>query len=94
MIFTSVRTPGDNGYTEMAQRMENLARQKSGFLGIESVRTDLGITISYWKSVEDIITWKKDSEHLEAQRKGKSDWYAQYTVRICRVEREYKMNIW
>ena len=48
-----------------------------------------GITVSYWRTLEDIANWKKQSEHLEAQAKGKKVWYAHYEVRICKVERQY-----
>jgi heme-degrading monooxygenase HmoA len=89
VIFTSTRTAGDNGYGDMAAQMEALARQQNGFLGVESAREEVGITVSYWKSLEDIATWKAHTDHLFAQRKGRSDWYRQYKVRICLVEREY-----
>lgn len=47
MIFTSTRTEGDNGYGEMANRMVELAEQQPGFIGVESARDDVGITVSY-----------------------------------------------
>jgi len=90
VIFTSTRTDGDNGYTEMAQQMENLAKQQRGYLGIESARGEIGITVSYWESLEAIANWKANTDHLFAQQKGKSDWYKWYKVRICLVEREYE----
>lgn len=89
VIFTSIRTEGDNGYGEMADQMEALARQQPGFLGVESAREAVGITVSYWESLDAIANWKANTDHLFAQRKGRSDWYKQYKVRICLVEREY-----
>lgn len=89
IIFTSVRTDGDHGYSKMAEAMDALAKTQPGYLGIESAREDIGITISYWESLEAIAQWKSNSEHLLAQSKGISDWYQNYTVRICKVEREY-----
>src|SRR5215510_4455431 len=83
VIFTSLRTEGDDGYAETAQRMEELSRQYPGFLGIESARSELGITVSYWSSLEAIKNWKQNSEHLMAQKKGKEKWYAAYRIRIC-----------
>ncbi|MRX63002.1 antibiotic biosynthesis monooxygenase family protein [Maribacter luteus] len=93
VIFTNKRTEGENGYAEMAQKMEDLARKQTGFLGFESARDEIGISVSYWESLEDILKWKTNTEHLFAQQKGKSDWYAWYKVRICFVEREYGFNI-
>jgi heme-degrading monooxygenase HmoA len=89
VIFTSVRTGVDQGYAAMADRMMELAALQPGFLGVESAREGLGITVSYWDSLEAIQGWKADAEHLVAQQTGRSDWYAQYKTRIARVERDY-----
>ena len=92
VIFTSLRTDNDNGYGETAERMVELAQQQPGYLGYESAREDVGITISYWDSLEAIKNWKQHAEHIIAQEKGRSDWYSQYKTRICKVEREYGFN--
>lgn len=89
VIFTSTRTEIEEGYAEMAQKMEDLAKQQEGFLGLESARNEIGITVSYWKDLESIKKWKQNVAHLEAQQKGRSDWYKSYTTRICLVERAY-----
>lgn len=92
VIFTSLRTPGDGGYAEMAVEMEEFARKQPGFLDFESARDGLGISISYWESLEDIANWKAQLDHKEAQRKGIQQWYSWYKVRVCRVDREYEFN--
>ena len=89
VIFTSVATENNDGYSEMAEAMETLAKQQDGYLGIESARSEIGITVSYWKDLESIRNWKQNMDHLEAQRKGRTSWYKSYTVRIALVEREY-----
>lgn len=89
VIFTSERTAVSDGYAEMSDRMVELAQQQPGYLGHESARDSLGITVSYWESLEAIRDWKKNTEHLFAQRKGREDWYAHYKTRICKVERDY-----
>ncbi|MGE7837145.1 antibiotic biosynthesis monooxygenase family protein [Viridibacillus arvi] len=91
VIFSSQRTEGDNGYGIMAAKMDQLASQQPGFLGVESVRdtSGYGITISYWDSLEAISNWKKNRAHQVAQQKGINDWYQNYSVKICKVEREY-----
>lgn len=91
VIFTTKRTEGDNGYAAMADRMVELAAAQEGFLGIESAREDLGITVSYWASLEAIRAWKQNAEHLQAQRLGRESWYADFTLRVARVERDYGM---
>lgn len=89
VIFTSVRTPGDEGYGDMAVEMEELARKQEGFLGVESARNEIGITVSYWQSVEAIKKWKANARHLFAQQQGRDKWYQNYKVRICLVEYDY-----
>ncbi|NNJ89015.1 MAG: antibiotic biosynthesis monooxygenase [Eudoraea sp.] len=90
VIFTTVRKEGDHGYDEMAVKMEALAEKQPGFLGFETARSEIGISVSYWKSLEAIKQWKNNSEHLLAQKKGKEMWYQWYKLRICLVEREYE----
>src|SRR5579864_1998880 len=89
VIFTSLRTEGDNGYGAMSDAMEKLARQQPGFLGVESAREELGITVSYWESLDSIKNWKANARHLVAQQQGREKWYTQYKTRICKVERDY-----
>ncbi len=88
VIFTSIRTPGDNGYGEMADAMERLAAQQPGFLGFETARQELGISVSYWTNLAAIQAWKDNVEHQQAQKKAKQ-WYQTFRVRVCRVEKEY-----
>jgi heme-degrading monooxygenase HmoA len=89
VIFTSILTEDDHGYGKMASRMMELASQQPGFLGIESVRQEMGITVSYWSSLEAISHWKQNSEHLVAQEYGRSQWYADFRIRISKVVRDY-----
>lgn len=93
VIFTSKRTSVDENYSEMADKMMELAQLQEGFLGIESARNDIGITVSYWKTLEDIKNWKQNLDHLDAQKLGVSKWYENYTVRIALVEKEYSFEI-
>ena len=91
VVFTSVRNvqPGD-GYGEAAERMEELARRQPGFLGVESARgaDGLGITVSYWATLDDVRAWGRHAEHLLAQQAGRDRWYERFALRVCRVEHE------
>lgn len=88
VIFTSVRRDGDNGYGETENHIYELATQQPGFLGFESARQEIGISVSYWQSLEAIKAWKENVAHRQAQHRAK-DWYTCFRVRVCRVEREY-----
>lgn len=93
VIFTSLRSPADSeGYAVTAERMVELAQQQPGYLGIESARGDdgLGITVSYWSSLEAIRAWREHAEHRLAQESGRTKWYTRYSLRIARVERAWE----
>ncbi len=92
VIFTTKLTETIEGYAEMAEKIEGLAKKQPGYLGIDSARSDVGITVSYWESLEAIKQWKQQADHVEARIKGKEDWYAWYHLRICKVEHEYEFN--
>ena len=66
-----------------------LASQQEGFLGVESARNELGITVSYWKDLDSIKKWKENSQHSIARERGRKDWYQSYKTRIAKVERDY-----
>ena len=90
VIFSSIRTNGDKGYSEMAAKMVEPAKQQEGFLGVESAREEFGITVSYWKDLNAIIKWKENAEHSIAREKGRNEWYKYFKTRIAKVERDYE----
>lgn len=89
VIFTSKRTEGDLGYSEMSDKIETLVKNQPGFLGMESARNEIGITVCYWKDMESIRLWSANMEHGKAKLLGKEKWYQSYRVRISKVEFEY-----
>jgi heme-degrading monooxygenase HmoA len=92
VIFTSEQAGENAEYKNTAERMIELAKDQEGFLGMESAREDIGITVSYWKNTDAIRKWKMNAEHQIAQQKGKAEWYSCYKTRICLVERDYEFN--
>ncbi len=91
VIFTSTLKDNSEGYSETADEIASLAKDQDGYLGIESARNELGITVSYWKDLESIKKWKANTVHQSAQQKGNTIWYNKYKVRIAKVERDYSL---
>ena len=89
VIFTSLKTDNNTEYAKTAERMELLAKEQDGFLGIESARNEMGITVSYWKDLDAIKNWRNNSEHSLAREMGREKWYKAFKLRICKVERDY-----
>lgn len=91
VLFTAQRTEGDHGYGAMAARIHEMALVQPGCLGAESAydADGFGFTLSYWKDEESILAWKRNADHMAAQRMGRERWYAHYEIRVARVERAY-----
>lgn len=89
VIFSSINTQDATDYSEMADKMVELAQKQHGFLGIESARNELGITVSYWRDLVAIKNWREKAEHSIAREKGRKDWYQSFKTRIALVERDY-----
>ncbi|KEK24690.1 antibiotic biosynthesis monooxygenase family protein [Bacillus gaemokensis] len=91
VIFTSQLSKDTTDYNDVAEEMEKLAKQQPGFIDVESVRdaSGLGITISYWESLEAIKHWRENAAHTAARKRGREQWYESFHMKICVVERKY-----
>lgn len=92
VIFVSERKGGDsedNGYTEMAQRMTDLAINSEGFIGIDSVRGTKSITVTYWRDLESIRKWRENADHAMAREVGYAQWYKSVATKIALIERDF-----
>ena len=73
----------------MTEEMELLARQQEGFISMDSAKDAVNITVCYWTNLEAILRWKAQVRHKHAQKLGKTKWYKNYSVRVCKVEKDY-----
>lgn len=90
VIFTSRKSAqASDGYEEMAELMDRLASEQPGYLGHQFFGGEdgSGVTISYWKDLEAIMAWRKNTEHAKAQARGQAGWYDWYELETCKVER-------
>ena len=62
-------------YKKVSQELREMAETLPGFISITSEEIDdVAITISSWRSKEDVANWAKDPVHIEAKKKAKQ-WY-------------------
>ena len=95
VIFSNnLITMDDVFYQNLSKNLRALAETQPGYLGLESYRNPdgTGTTISYWEDLKSIAAWRKHAEHVVAQHYGRDTAYANYTVRVCEVQREYQFN--
>ena len=87
--FPNERMPNDAGYGAMAMKMDALAAQQPGYLGIDAVRgaDGVGITVSRWSSLAAMVAWRRLGDHADAQQQGRAQWYRRYRSDVARVDR-------
>ncbi len=90
VIFRAEINEFDDAYAEIAARMRDLAINRYGCVEFTAVTEGKKeIAISYWDNQDQIKAWKKDPEHREAQKLGRSKWYKSYQVQVVEVIRDY-----
>ena len=89
--FISLMSEETKGYAKAAEQMMDSVQSQPGFVGVYSARDEggVGITNSYWESLDAISSWKANVAHQAIQAKGKSTWYAWYQLQICEIVRSY-----
>lgn len=94
VVFTSLRTPAEDGYAETAEAMFDLVRRQPGFLAADSVRgpDGLGITVAYFRDEESIARWRAHPDHTAARTLGRERWYDSYAIHVAKVERAYRFD--
>ncbi|MGW5055390.1 antibiotic biosynthesis monooxygenase family protein [Actinokineospora sp. NPDC004072] len=90
VIFTSLLTPDTAGYAEAAEQMFALVKAMPGYLGAESARDGVGITVSYFRDEPAIARWREHPDHVATRERGRAQWYEAYELRVARVERAYR----
>lgn len=89
--FISVMSQDSIGYARAADQMMEAVKSQPGFIAVYSARDEkgVGITNSYWSSLQAIADWKADKAHQAIQKKGKSDWYEWYQLQVCEIIKSY-----
>jgi heme-degrading monooxygenase HmoA len=72
-------------YDAEAETMQALAGQQPGYLSFKSYAAEDGevIALSEWEDEASALAWRRVAEHRAAQARGRSDYYAEYTLFAC-----------
>jgi len=75
----------DAGYDAEAAAMQALAAAQPGYLGFKSYTAEDGeaIALSEWADEAAARAWGRVAEHRAAQQRGRSAYYAEYTLFAC-----------
>ncbi|OKI04028.1 antibiotic biosynthesis monooxygenase [Streptomyces sp. CB02923] len=90
-VFTAVRTEDQSGYGETVARMEELVKEVPGYLGMDFAESPggLAVTIAYFRDADSLARWRRNAEHLAAQKRGQDQWYQSYSLHVAKVERSH-----
>ena len=89
--FRSKLTPeASNGYAEMAEEMEKLARSMPGFIDVKAFTAEDGerLTLVWWQDAATLRQWSENVHHLQAKRMGRERWYQYYKIEVAEVVRQ------
>jgi heme-degrading monooxygenase HmoA len=90
-IFRSrLRPEHRHEYEPVAERMDELARAMPGFVSIKTFTAEDGerVSVVEFASEEAQAAWRDHPEHRRAQRLGRERFYSDFTIQVCRVERQ------
>ena len=90
-VFRSRLKPGnEEAYFEWAARIAALAKTMPGYVSHKSFTAEDGerVTIVEFASDEGQRVWATNLQHVEAKKKGRADFYTEYKLQVCTVQRE------
>lgn len=81
-------------YTDWADRMSALARTVPGYVSHKGFTAADGerVTIVEFATEEGLRAWATHPEHVEAKRKGRESFYAEYSLQVCTEQRSSRFS--
>src|SRR5215813_7069188 len=90
-VFRSRLRPGlRDEYVALVTRMAELAATMPGYISHKGFFADDGerVTIVEFESEEAQRAWRMHPEHVAAQVKGRKEFYEEYRIQVCVLQRE------
>jgi heme-degrading monooxygenase HmoA len=90
-VFRSrLRPEALQAYQPWAERMSVLARGMPGYISHKTFTAADGerVTLVEFESEAAQRAWAMHPEHLEAQNKGRTEFYSEFHIQVCSVVRE------
>ena len=87
------KAEGKDEYLKIASEIRKFLENQEGFISVERFQSlvDEGkvLSLSFWEHENAVSKWRNTLEHCVAQRKGKSDLFHSYRIRVAKVVRDY-----
>lgn len=82
-------------YLNIAAKLKEQLVTMPGFISIERFQSLVNegklLSLSFWDDEASLLNWKKNIDHLAAQKEGRASIFKDYRIRIAKVERDYTM---
>ena len=91
-IFKHRMRPGvDKKYGATASKLLKIAQKMPGFVSIKSYAAEDGeqLIIVEFETEKALAAWREHPEHLIAQELGRSKYYSEYNIQVCKTVRAY-----
>lgn len=78
-------------YSEYSALLHREVESMPGFCKFENWVDSEGysVSLSYWETLDNLEAWKMFPKHQEAKKKGKWNWYSEYSVEVCQIVKSY-----
>jgi heme-degrading monooxygenase HmoA len=93
-VFRSrLREDAGDDYERTAAEMEQRARSMPGFVDFKLFVADDGerVSLIVFASRSAHDAWRDDPEHRAAQRRGREEWYASYSIQVAELLHERRL---
>jgi len=90
-VFRSrLRPEAADEYAGLAAHMSDLAKGMPGYISHKGFVAPDGerVTIVEFEDEQSLQAWSRHAEHLEAKKRGRSDFYSEYKIQVCTVQRQ------
>ena len=77
-------------YYEWAARISELAKTMPGYVSHKGFTAEDGerVTIVEFADEASQRNWSTEMRHVEAKKKGRAEFYTEYKLQVCSVQRE------
>ncbi|PHM30994.1 antibiotic biosynthesis monooxygenase family protein [Xenorhabdus innexi] len=83
-------------YFDLAAILKPLLNNIPGFISVERFQSlsqkNKYLSLSYWRDEESVKQWRNTNQHREAQTLGRNKVFADYTLRVAAIIRDYGMH--
>jgi heme-degrading monooxygenase HmoA len=84
-----------DAYRVLSAEMREIVATQPGFVSIDSYESDDGsrVSLECFETEDDVRAWRMHPAHRVAQRRGRDEFYAWYSVHVTEVVRSHELQL-